>query len=108
KAAGLIPRVLANGINTGYAFALAASPTGYTITAHPVVYGSSGRRTFYSDETTVIRHNWSQEPATKASIEFNAPAAAKERASGLRRVPLRSRSSPRASGRSASNSIPQR
>src|SRR5215471_16985828 len=35
QAADLIPKVLADGTNTGYIFALAATPTGYAVTANP-------------------------------------------------------------------------
>jgi type IV pilus assembly protein PilA len=78
QAADLIPKVLADGANTGYTFSVAATPTGYAVNANPQAFGSSGRRTFYSDETLTIRGNWTQEPATKNSPEFNAqPVAAK-------------------------------
>jgi type IV pilus assembly protein PilA len=71
QAADLIPKVLADGVNTGYIFTLAATPTGYAINANPQKYNSSGRRSFYSDETLTIRENWSAEPATKNSPPFN-------------------------------------
>ena len=44
--ADLIPKVLADGKNSGYVFTVAASPTGYAVTAVPEAFGSSGRRTF--------------------------------------------------------------
>src|SRR5207302_8269880 len=65
--ADLIPKVLADGKNSGYTFTVAASPTGYTVNAVPDSFGSSGRRTFFSDQTLVIRNNLTQEPATAAS-----------------------------------------
>jgi type IV pilus assembly protein PilA len=68
--ADLIPKDLAEGEKTGYRFILQESPTGYTIHANPVAYGSSGRRTFYSDQTLVIRENWGAEPATPQSPEI--------------------------------------
>src|SRR5258708_4007266 len=68
--ADLIPKVLADGKNSGYVFAVQASPTGYSVTAVPEAFNSSGRRTFFSDQTLVIRNNWSQEPATVASAEI--------------------------------------
>jgi type IV pilus assembly protein PilA len=71
QAADLIPKVLADGVNTGYVFTLAATPTGYAINANPQKFGSSGRRSFYSDESLVVRENWSAEPATKNSPPFN-------------------------------------
>jgi type IV pilus assembly protein PilA len=70
EAAGLIPRHLAEGRRRGYTFTMAGNQIGYAIAAMPDVYGSSGRRTFYSDHSQVIRHNWSAEPATIASPEI--------------------------------------
>jgi type IV pilus assembly protein PilA len=68
--ADLIPKVLADGKNSGYLFAVQASPTGYSVTAVPESFNSSGRRTFFSDQTLVIRNNWTQEPATVTSAEI--------------------------------------
>jgi len=69
-AADLIPKVLADGKNSGYTFTVTASTTGYSVTAVPDAFGSSGRRTFFSDQSLVIRQNWTQEPATVTSPEF--------------------------------------
>ena len=69
-AADLIPKVLADGKNSGYVFSVAPAATGYTVTAVPEAFNSSGRRTFFSDQTLVIRNNWSQEPATAESPEI--------------------------------------
>jgi len=69
EAAGLISGSLATGNSSGYVFTLAASPTGYTVSAVPKTFGSTGRRTFYADQTGVIRENWGQEPATPTSPE---------------------------------------
>lgn len=69
-AADLIPSNLAQGKNSGYIFAVQGVPTGYAVTAVPEAFGSSGRRTFYSDQTLVIRNNWAQEPANGNSPEI--------------------------------------
>ena len=69
-ASDLIPKNLADGTSTGYAFTVQATPTGYNVTAVPVQFNNSGRRTFFSDQTLVIRENWSQEPATATSKEI--------------------------------------
>ncbi len=69
-AAGLIPKTLAEGKNTGYIFAITKTAVGYAVTAVPEVFGGTGRRTFYSDESQVIHQNWGQEPATVQSPEF--------------------------------------
>jgi type IV pilus assembly protein PilA len=70
SAADLIPKVLADGKNSGYVFTVVASPTGYSVTANPESFGSSGRRTFFSDQSLVIRNNLTQEPATVTSPEI--------------------------------------
>jgi hypothetical protein len=40
------------------------------INANPVAYGSSGSRSFYSDQSMVIRENYGPEPATVNSKEL--------------------------------------
>ena len=68
--ADLIPGDLAAGNKTGYQFVMNVTPTGYTVNANPVTYNSTGRRTFFSDQTLVIRENWGAEPATATSKEI--------------------------------------
>jgi len=70
SAADLIPGDLAKGIKTGYQFILVGGPNGYTINANPVTFNSTGTRTFFSDQSHVIRSNWSSEPATVNSPEI--------------------------------------
>jgi len=70
EGANIIPKILADGKKNGYTYTLAATQGGYAVTAVPDSFGNSGRRTFYSDQTLVIRNNWSQEPATPASPEI--------------------------------------
>ena len=70
NAADLLPRILAEGKNSGYLFAVSQTPTGYAVNANPESYGGSGRRTFYSDQTLQIRNNLTQEPATVNSPEI--------------------------------------
>jgi prepilin-type N-terminal cleavage/methylation domain-containing protein len=59
----LIDNVLGGGTKSGYTFALssigAASTPQYTfaVNANPVTPGTSGQRSFYSDQTGVIRYN---------------------------------------------------
>src|SRR5579872_2379329 len=69
-AADLISKDLAEGKKSGYIFTVAGTPTGYAVTAIPEAFNSSGRRTFYSDQTMVVRNNWSQEPANISSAEL--------------------------------------
>lgn len=88
--AGLIDRSLASGQKSGYVFtytpqfpagttAPAISPeaakkgcdsggaSGFTVTAHPLQPGVSGARSFYSDQTGVIRYSKNGESATADS-----------------------------------------
>lgn len=71
QASDLIPKSLADGKGTGYLFTVQGTPSGYAINANPEQFGSSGRRTFFSDQTGVIRQNWGQEPATANSPELS-------------------------------------
>jgi type IV pilus assembly protein PilA len=72
-AAGLIDDVLVTGRKSGYDFTYTVTEkdengtlTGYTITADPVVPGSTGQRHFFTDQTGVIRMERGQS-ATKDS-----------------------------------------
>lgn len=75
-AADLIPKGLSDGKNGGYIYTVTGSPTGYSVNANPETYGTSGRRTFFSDQTLVIRNNWSQEPANANSPELGSAVSA--------------------------------
>jgi prepilin-type N-terminal cleavage/methylation domain-containing protein len=70
SAADLIPGDLAQGEKTGYKFTLQGTQEGYTVNATPVTFNSTGRRTFFSDQTLVVRENWGAEPATATSKEI--------------------------------------
>jgi len=69
-AANLIDSTLAGGEKGGYKFTLSANSGGYIINAAPVAFGVSGSRTFYSDQSMVVRQNFGQEPATVNSPEI--------------------------------------
>ncbi|QOY86610.1 prepilin-type N-terminal cleavage/methylation domain-containing protein [Paludibaculum fermentans] len=69
-ASDLIPGDLALGQKTGYIFTVAITKEGYTVTAVPQAFNNTGRRTFFSDQSLVIRENWGAEPATVASKEI--------------------------------------
>jgi type IV pilus assembly protein PilA len=70
QAAGLIPGSLANGASGGYNFTVTQSAQGYAISAVPKSFGTSGRRTFYSDQSGITHQNWGQDPATAASPQL--------------------------------------
>ena len=69
-AANLIDSTLAGGEKGGYKFTLSGNAGGYVINAAPVAFGVSGSRTFYSDQSMVVRQNFGQEPATANSPEM--------------------------------------
>ena len=69
-ASDLIPGDLAAGEKSGFRFTLSGSESGYVIHAAPATFGTTGNRTFYSDQTGVIRQNFGQEQATASSPEF--------------------------------------
>jgi type IV pilus assembly protein PilA len=71
-AADLIMNDLAGGEKQGYKFSMTGNSGGYQITAVPVTFGTTGSRTFYSDQTMVVRENDGPEPATANSKELNA------------------------------------
>ena len=70
SAADLIPGDMAKGEKSGFTFIVQPTPTGYSVNANPTVYNSTGRRTFYSDQSLVIRESWGQEPADENSEEI--------------------------------------
>jgi type IV pilus assembly protein PilA len=69
SAADLIPGDLSLGEKGGYKFVMVGTPQGYTISATPTAFNSTGSRTFFSDHTLVIRENYGEEPATEKSKE---------------------------------------
>jgi prepilin-type N-terminal cleavage/methylation domain-containing protein len=69
-AADLIDAKLAGGETGGYKFILAGNAGGYTINANPVSFGVSGGRTFFADQSMVLRQNFGPEPATASSPEM--------------------------------------
>ncbi len=59
-AAGLIDTVLSGGTKSGYTFTAVAAGTGnttYTTTGRPATFGTTGQRSFFSDQSGVIRYN---------------------------------------------------
>ena len=68
-AANLIQSDLATGIKGGFKFLMEVTPTGYRVIATPVAFNRDGRRSFYSDQTMVLRQNWGADPATATSPE---------------------------------------
>jgi type IV pilus assembly protein PilA len=69
SAADLIDSTLAGGIKSGYKYTLTGGNGGYVITAVPENFGTSGSKTWYSDQSMVIRYNAGPEAATATSPE---------------------------------------
>jgi type IV pilus assembly protein PilA len=69
-AADLLTGDLSKGEKQGFRFTLQANPAGYIINAAPVGFGTTGKRTFYSDQSMTIRANPGQEPAGPTSPEL--------------------------------------
>jgi prepilin-type N-terminal cleavage/methylation domain-containing protein len=74
-AANLIPSDLASGLKGGYKFVVELTQTGYKVIATPEAYNNTGRRSFYSDQTMVLRENWGPDPATANSPEVGASSS---------------------------------
>jgi type IV pilus assembly protein PilA len=70
SAADLISGDLASGEKGGFKYTLQITPQGYTVNANPIAFNNTGGRTFYSDQSLVIRQNMGVEPATAASPEI--------------------------------------
>jgi type IV pilus assembly protein PilA len=70
QAANLISSNLASGTTGGYNYTVTQTPTGYAAVAVPKIYNNTGRRSFYTDQSGVIRENGTQEPANANSPEL--------------------------------------
>lgn len=54
----------------GYLFAMVLTRTGYALVASPRVYLWNGRRTFYVNQSGVVRESRGERPASSESPEF--------------------------------------
>jgi hypothetical protein len=71
--ADLIDSVLASGMKSGYRFVYTPGPpdskgriTSYTVAAQPTIYGKTGNRSFFTDESGAIRQTIEDRPATRS------------------------------------------
>jgi type IV pilus assembly protein PilA len=64
EAANLIDSVMGSGTAEAYSFAVSGSGIQYTIDARPLIYGSSGIRSFFTDESGAIRYTTADAAAT--------------------------------------------
>jgi hypothetical protein len=63
----LIERGIASGVSSGYRIAIVNRGDAYAVIARPLNWGRDGRRSFYSDQTGVIRQNWTDRAANQES-----------------------------------------
>jgi type IV pilus assembly protein PilA len=63
-AGDLITTDLAAGMKSGYKFTMVGSPQGYAVNAEPQVFNTTGKRSFFTDQSTVIREHTGNEPAS--------------------------------------------
>ena len=68
--AGLIGSDLASGEKGGFKYAVTGDGSIYAVTATPVTYGTSGGRSFFSDQTMVIHEHYGPEAATANDKEL--------------------------------------
>lgn len=70
-AAGLISQTAAEGVHNGYRFTLTATADSFAISATPTTHGRTGRRSFFIDQTRIVRQSWSaSDPANAQSEEL--------------------------------------
>ncbi len=67
ETAGLIDSVLGSGTTDTYMFSVTASGVTFEINASPLVYQTTGIRSFFADESGVIRYNTANARATASS-----------------------------------------
>ena len=69
--AGLNEDLVGSGISGGYAFSISGSSSEFSVQARPLVFGSTGTRSFYSDQTGIIRYTETDGMATSSSLPLN-------------------------------------
>ncbi len=67
QAANLIDSVLGSGTMEAYSLSVSGNSAGFAVNARPLVYGNTGTRSFYSDESGVIRYTTADAAATASS-----------------------------------------
>lgn len=64
SSADLISTDLSQGEKGGYKYVMVGTAGGYTVNANPIAYGNTGSRSFFSDQSMVVRDHYGPEPAT--------------------------------------------
>ena len=63
----IIDSDLGSGMRRGYVFTVSGEDSTFTITGRPLVYGETGYRSFFADESGVIRYNTADAAADSTS-----------------------------------------
>ncbi len=66
--AALVDDVLGSGTKDGYYFSSSGGSASFTINADPIVHLSTGKRSFFADESGVIRYTTTNAPATSSDL----------------------------------------
>jgi len=73
ETAGHIDSVLGSGTKDGYAFSTSGDANTFTASASPLSFGSTGTRSFFTDESGVIRYTREDRPATVEDSPLDSP-----------------------------------
>jgi type IV pilus assembly protein PilA len=67
--ANMVDNVLGSGTKDGYTFVISTGSgnTTFTISARPITYSTTGIRSFFSDDSGIIRYNTANAAATTVS-----------------------------------------
>ncbi len=68
--ASLVDDVLGSGTKDGYYFTVSGGSISFSINADPIVHLSTGKRSFFADESGVIRYTTTNAPATSSDPPF--------------------------------------
>ena len=68
RSRGLIDSALESGVKDGYVFGMGSFGNVFTVNATPLTYGSTGSRSFFSDESGVIRYTRESRLATAEDL----------------------------------------
>ena len=71
EGANLITAELAKGLHYSYRFSLSAEKVSYVLRARPLRWEAGSMRSFYSDQTGIVRQNWTNNEATAESERLN-------------------------------------
>ena len=66
--ASLVDDVLGSGTKDGYYFTVSGGSISFSINADPIVHLSTGKRSFFADESGVIRYTTANAPATSSDL----------------------------------------